>query len=159
VSEPAPSSIIGSAIDVLDGVLYLDKKQIVEAEGVRLHPSETHMLVCAVEGMNFTEMARHFGISKGAVSQVFSRLAAKEVVVVRKDRSRKNAARVMLTPLGEALHAQVLAIRAHLAEQLGAHLDGYTEAELAVVARFVGDLNAFVRDSLFTLSTPGGRRP
>jgi DNA-binding MarR family transcriptional regulator len=150
------SPIIGLVIDLLDAVLYVDKKQIVEAREVRLHPSESHVLVCAVQGMTFTEIAQRFGISKGAVSQTFSRLAAKEVVVVNKDRLRKNAARVTLTSLGEALYAQVKTVRSHLSEDLESYLAEYSAEELAAVERFVGDLLAFTNESLAGLPTPGG---
>ncbi|MBS2961813.1 transcriptional regulator [Actinocrinis puniceicyclus] len=146
-------------IDVLDAVLYLDKKQIVEAAGVRLHPSETHLLVCAVRGMSFVEIARQFGITKGAVSQTVSRLAGKGIVVVDKDRSRKNTATVRLTPLGESLYAQITALRARLGADLDSFLDGYSPAEVATVARFAADLRTFVRGSLTAMSTSiGGTR-
>ncbi|MBI1758661.1 MAG: winged helix-turn-helix transcriptional regulator [Actinobacteria bacterium] len=131
-------------IDVLDSILYFDKKQVVAAGGVRLHPSESHMLMRAVQGMSFTQIARQFAVSKGAVSQVFARLAAKGVVVTEKDPARKNAARITLTPLGEALRARTEALRAHLAAALDARLADYTPAELATVARFLGDLHTFV---------------
>jgi DNA-binding MarR family transcriptional regulator len=156
MSSPGSASIAGPSIEVLDAVLYLDRKQIVEAQGVRLHPSETHQLMCALDGMNFTSLARRFGISKGAVSQVFSRLVAKGVVVIAKDPSRKNAARVTLTPLGEALHVQIVALRSRLADELSARLEDYSDAELAAVARFVGDLRAYVDESLINLSSSGG---
>lgn len=146
------ASVSGRLVDVLDAVLYLDKKQIVQAGEVRLHPSESRLLACAVEGMTFTQMARRFGISKGAVSQTFARLAGKGVVVIAKDGSRKNAARVALTPLGQLLHANVLALRQRMNADLGRRLTGYTGAELAAVARFVGDLHAFVEESLARLS-------
>lgn len=143
--------------DVLDAVLYFDKKQVVEADGVKLHPSEIHMLMCALEGMSFTRIAGHFGVSKAAVSQVFTRLGAKGVVVVEKDRSRKNAATVSLTPLGHAVHAQAVELRAHIARTLERHLSGYSPAERAVVARFLGDLRGFIGEAIAGL--PGSASP
>jgi len=157
VNGPADVAISEVLIDVLDAVLYLDKKQVVDAAGVRLHPSETHLLVYALRGMTFTEIARQFGISKGAVSQTVSRLAGKGIVVVDKDPSRKNAATVTLTPLGEILHSHIAALRARLGADLDRYLAGYSPAELAAVARFVADLRDFVRGSLTAKSTaPGG---
>jgi len=141
-------AVSAGLIAVLDAVLYLDRKQVVDVRGVRLHPSEAHLLACAVDGMTFTEIAGHFAISKGAVSQTFARLARRGVVAVTRDPARRNAASVRLTPLGEELLAQVRALREHLAERLGAHLAGYSAAELATVHRFVADLDAFVRDTL-----------
>jgi DNA-binding MarR family transcriptional regulator len=150
------AAIGGRLVEVLDAVLYLDKKQIVQIGGVRLHPSESHLLACAVEGMTFTQMARRFGISKGAVSQTFARLADKGVLAVAKDASRKNAARVALTPLGDLLHAHVVAVRQRMGVDLGRRLSGYTGSELSAVARFVGDLHTFVEESLARLSIHEG---
>ncbi len=113
--------------------------------------------MCSLDGASFTAMARRFGISKSAVSQVFSRLSAKGVVVVSKDPSRRNAARVALTPLGEALRAQIMNLREELSRELEGRLSSYTDAELQLVSRFVADLHAFVVESLSSLSTAGGR--
>lgn len=97
-TELRATAISSLLIDVLDAVLYPDRKQILDVDGVRLYRSETHMLVLAVDRASFTEMARHFGVSKGAVSQVLARLTVKGIVAVDKDRSRRNAARVTLPP-------------------------------------------------------------
>jgi DNA-binding MarR family transcriptional regulator len=153
VNETDGTPISEALIEVLDAVLYLDKKQVVDVAGVQLHPSEMHVLVCAVRGMGFAEIARQFGISKGAVSQTVSRLACKGIVVIDKDRSRKNTATVRLTPLGENLYSHIVALRARLGTDLGKYLAGYSPAELATVTRFVADLHTFVRASLTAMST------
>jgi DNA-binding MarR family transcriptional regulator len=152
--DSAIPAISRGLVGVLDAVLYLDRKQVVEADGVRLHPSEAHLLACAVEGMGFTAIARHFAISKGAVSQTFGRLAGRGIVTVTKDAARKNAACVQLTPRGEVLLGQVLVLRERLAANLGARLAGYSAAELSTVQRFVDDLEGFVRESLLAAATP-----
>lgn len=145
--------------DLLDAVLYFDKKQIVQASGVRLHPSETHMLMCALEGMSFSQMAQRFGISKGAVSQTFSRLAAKGVIVSDNGHTYKSAARVTLTPLGQELHAHIKAMRASLGDDLDQYLAGYSQPELAVISRFLVSLRTYFAESaakLATLPAPQG---
>ncbi|WP_433229671.1 MarR family winged helix-turn-helix transcriptional regulator [Actinomadura formosensis] len=148
MSDDGEAAIGDVLIDVLDAVLYFDKKQVVQAEGVRLYPSEVHMLVSAMHGASFTQMARQFGISKGAVSQTFLRLAGKGVLVVGKDRARKNSATITLTPLGRTLLEEIMALRGRLGEDLARCLDGYSEAELETLKRFVLDLRTFVRESL-----------
>lgn len=142
--------------DVLDLLLYFERKQVVEVGDVRLHPSEIHMLLCAVNGRTFTEVARHFGVTKAAVSQVFARLAAKGIVEVDKDRSYKNAARVSLTPLGKVAYGRVNALRHHVAEVLDRHLGDYSATELATVVRFLEDLRGFAGEALSVFSGPGG---
>jgi DNA-binding MarR family transcriptional regulator len=146
----------GLLIELLDAVLYFDKKQIIHAGGVRLHPSETHLLMCALDGMSFAEMARRFGISKGAVSQTFSRLAGKGVIVTDDQRAYKSAATVALTPLGRELQARITAMRSRLGEELDQHLAGYSAAEMQVISRFVVSLRAYFAQSLATLPAPEG---
>jgi DNA-binding MarR family transcriptional regulator len=154
IGDPPISELL---IDLLDAVLYFDKKQIVQAGRVRLHPSETHMLMCALEGMSFTQMAQRFGISKGAVSQTFSRLAAKGVIASDNGRAYKSATRVTLTPLGQELHARIKALRARLSEDLDQYLAEYSQAELAVISRFVVSLRTYFAQSLATLPAPEGQ--
>jgi DNA-binding MarR family transcriptional regulator len=154
-----PSAVGPRLIDLLDAVIYLDRKQVVAEQGVRLHPSESHLLLCAVEGMSFTQIAHRFAVSKGAVSQVFARLAAKGVVVVRKDPARKNAAEVTLTPLGDALRARTEELRGRLATALDDRLADYTPAELTTVHRFLGDLHGFVTSQLTASAEASAAQP
>ena len=112
--------------------------------------------MCALDGMSFAEMARRFGISKGAVSQTFSRLAAKGVIVTENHRAYKSAATVALTPLGRELHARIRAMRSRLSEELEQHLAEYSAAELRVIGRFAVSLRAYFLQSLAILPAPEG---
>lgn len=148
--------IVTNALSLFDGLIYLDKKLVVSTGSVRLHPSETHMLTCAVAGMSFTEIAARFGITKAAVSRAFARMVDKGLVRVKKDTSRKNRASVALTREGEAVFAQAEALRSRLSAALISRLDSYNEDELGVVERFVGDLDEYMRTSFHTIPDGGG---
>ena len=135
-------------IELLDSVLYLERKQVVGLAGVRLNPSESHLLMCALEGLTFTQIANRFSISKSAVSQVFSRLSAKGVVVITKAPRRRNAASVSLTPLGEGLRDQTLSLRRELARRVEDIMCCYDATEQAAVLRFIGELHRLIQTVL-----------
>lgn len=147
--------IVSGALSLFDGLIYLDKKLIVSAEGTSLHPSETHMLTCALEGMSFTEIAVRFGVSKAAVSRAFGRMAAKGVLEVKKDASRKNRASVSLTSKGQTLYDQTQALRAALSAALTDRLSSFDSSELEIVERFVRELGDYVRTSFHSIPDGG----
>ena len=64
--------------------------------GVDLHPSEIHMVsrVDCRDGVGVTELAEEIGITKGAVSQMITRLADKGLLV--KEPAPENRARVVI---------------------------------------------------------------
>jgi DNA-binding MarR family transcriptional regulator len=64
--------------------------------GVDLHPSEIHMIsrVDCRDGVGVTELADDIGITKGAVSQMVTRLAQKGLLV--KDPDPENRAKVVI---------------------------------------------------------------
>jgi DNA-binding MarR family transcriptional regulator len=147
--------IVSEALALFDGLIYLDKKQIVRTAEARLHPSETHMLTCAVSGMSFSEIAQRFGVSKAAVSRTFARLSSKGLVSVSKDPTRKNRASVTLTPAGQAVFEQAESLRQNLSAALERRLVAYTTAELETIECFLHDLDDYVRDSFHTIPNAG----
>ena len=147
--------IIANALTLFDGLIYLDKRQVVRVAQAKLHPSETHMLTCAVAGMSFTEIAGRFGVSKAAVSRTFTRLSAKGLVRVTKDPTRKNRASVTLTPLGQAVFEQAELLRRGLSAALADRLRAYEGAELRTIERFLDDLDDYVREPFHTIPDGG----
>jgi DNA-binding MarR family transcriptional regulator len=84
----------------------LQKKPYDFGIGERLHPAEIHT-VSAIAGagtVNVTELAGKLGVTKGAVSQMVSRLEKKGLV--RKSRDRANDKEVLLdlTRRGKKAH-------------------------------------------------------
>lgn len=76
----------------------IDRMDFDFGVGVPLYPAEIHMLE-AINRRNkigVTELAKEFGITKGAVSQLVGKLVKKELVVKEKDLEHK--ARVIIKP-------------------------------------------------------------
>lgn len=87
---------------VIDKILYLEKSQVFEVGGVRLYPSEVHLVLYLAKrpGANATTLADHFGVTKGAISQTLTRLQKKGVITKERDRSRRNELILGFTELG-----------------------------------------------------------
>jgi len=86
-------SLFGSALNKYS---LLDGHTSDFGVGVDLHPSEIHMVsrVDCRDGVGVTELAEDIGITKGAVSQMVTRLAGKGLLV--KEPAPENRARVMI---------------------------------------------------------------
>lgn len=80
----------------------IDRMDFDFGVGVSLYPSEIHMLE-AINRRNkvgVTELAKEFGITKGAVSQLIGKLVKKELVVKEKDLENKARVIIKTTKLG-----------------------------------------------------------
>lgn len=88
---------------VVDTILFLNKRKAFEFKGKSFYPSEVHLML-AVKGLrntNVTRIAEAMGVTKGAISQTISRLVTKEVLYKTKDRGNKNELALHFTPFGE----------------------------------------------------------
>jgi hypothetical protein len=57
VPNPGPGQGIPQLLDdVMDVLLFFDKKRIVDTGEVTLYPSEVHMLVRALQGVSLTDI-------------------------------------------------------------------------------------------------------
>lgn len=88
---------------LINKIIFLEKKNIFEFEGVKLFPSEIHlmMMVAETDSTNATRMAERLGISKSAVSQTVSRLEKKQILRKDKDPYNKNEMTLVFTGFGE----------------------------------------------------------
>lgn len=91
----------------------LQKKPYDFGVGEKLHPSEIHTVsaIAGVGMINVTELAGMLGITKGAVSQMASRLEKKGLV--RKSRDRSNDKEVLLGLTRRGIKAHEGHVRFH----------------------------------------------
>jgi len=101
--ETLTEDIKRQIIQVLNKIIFAEKKKIFRFKGVSLYPSEIHlMLVIKNErDTNATEIAKELGLTKGAVSQTLSRLEKKGILLKTKDPYNKNELTLSLTGLGK----------------------------------------------------------
>ncbi len=96
-------NLAGALQRVINKLIFLEKRIIFQHGGVKLHPSEIHLmqLIQAEKRINATQMARQLGITKGAVSQTLTRLGKKGVLQKSKDPQQKNELTASFTHLGQ----------------------------------------------------------
>jgi DNA-binding MarR family transcriptional regulator len=95
-------------MQVINKILLKEKKRIVEFEGVSLYPSEVHLMLMIKDKINTnaTEMAKQFGLTKGAVSQTIGRLEKKGMLRKTKDPQNNNELTISLTETGEKAYSE-----------------------------------------------------
>jgi len=122
--------------------------------GVNLHRAEIHTVhaIGEVPGGNVTRLAEHMGVTKGAVSQIVSKLVSKGLV--KKSSAPDNAKEVLLdlTALGrrgfenhQRFHMKMFdVVREHFGEKLETRLD----ETIKVMEDFVRVLDLYEKHGL-----------
>lgn len=127
---------------VTDKLLQFGRRRLIHVGGVTLYPAEAHMLLAAREGGNFTQIAGHFGVTKGAVSQNMARLERKGLVTVSKDKSSKNAALIKFTDHGVEALRRIDEIRESIGVLVGEILEQFDANERMTIHRFLEHLDS-----------------
>jgi DNA-binding MarR family transcriptional regulator len=127
---------------VIDKLLYLEKSKVFDVEGVKLYPSEAHLILYLAErpDANATALACRFGVTKGAISQTLSRLRRKDVITKQRDASRKNELVLGFTPRGERVLAWFRQLSSSLRQRHDALFSRLTENEKEAVRGFLIEL-------------------
>ena len=123
----------------INRLIFLEKKSVFAHEGLRLYPSELHLMQVISDGqsVNATSMAERLGVTKGAVSQTISRLEKKGIVTKTKDPMSKNELTVRFTATGHAAMEAFSGLRAENRKQHALYLAGLSEKERETVTKFL----------------------
>jgi DNA-binding MarR family transcriptional regulator len=111
----------------------MGKKPMRFGTPYQFYHSERHMLDIVGDdpGLNVTEFAKAAGVTKGAISQVVSKLEKKGALVRIKRGDNNKEIRLKLTPLGEQIYAHHQRINEasihHIWEELKKHPDHQIE--------------------------------
>jgi DNA-binding MarR family transcriptional regulator len=120
-------------------IMFLENRSRFEFEGMRLFPSELHLMLMLGEDRtaNVTSMAERLGITKGAVSQTLSRLVKKGILVKERDPSRKNALDLSFTPLGRRALRHAARLRESVHARHARILEQFGKDEKKIIRRFL----------------------
>jgi DNA-binding MarR family transcriptional regulator len=131
---------------VLNRSMVLEKRSMVYHEGLRLYPSEIHLLQVIREGGDPSagEMAKRLGISNGAVSQTLKRLEKKGVIHKTKDPALKNKLTATLTGDGEGALRIFEAEREQAMKAFSNYLSGLSAREGRTIEGFLTRLEQFL---------------
>jgi DNA-binding MarR family transcriptional regulator len=124
---------------LINKIIFLEKKNIFEYEGVKLFPSEIHVLLSIEDkqSTNATQLANKLGISKSAVSQTISRLDKKGVIIKDKDAYNKNELILSLTSFGEKAFGQYRKKQATNRALFNRYLNALSEHDREVINHFL----------------------
>jgi DNA-binding MarR family transcriptional regulator len=107
-------------IQVINKIIFSEKKKVMKFKGISLYPSEIHLLLVIKNDIdsNATKIARQLGLTKGAISQTLSRLEKKGIIFKSKDPYNKNELNLSLTDFGKEAYelcqsAKMAFIEAH----------------------------------------------
>jgi DNA-binding MarR family transcriptional regulator len=134
---------------VIQKALCLEKGSRLEVEGVRLYPSEIHvlLLVGAGEGTKATRMAERLGITKGAISQTLARLEAKGLLTKHRNPQAKNELTVSFTPLGRRAARRYQALQDVIQGRFDAYLSSVDNSERGAIGRFLVEMSAILDEA------------
>ena len=130
---------------LINKIIFLEKKNIFEYTGVKLFPSEIHMLMLLSaddkQSTNATNIANKLGISKSAVSQTISRLIKKGVITKDKDTYNKNELIISFTSFGEKAFAQYKEKQTLNRMNFNYYLNAISEYDRGVINDFLDELD------------------
>jgi DNA-binding MarR family transcriptional regulator len=130
----------------INRLIFLEKVSVFEHGGVKLYPSELHLMQVVAEGgsIKAASMAGKLGITKGAVSQTLSRLERKGMITKTKNPSHKNELTVRFTASGaDAIHG-FAKTRTAQGEAYLRYFSGLSDAEKEVLQGFLVRMEQFL---------------
>lgn len=114
------NALIDKLLSVSHMAVELDAQPRTFGSGSPLTRAEVHTVsdIAATPGISVTALAEHQGVTKGAVSQMVSRLKSKGLV--RKSRGVGRTLLLYVTDLGAAVHAEHRKLHDEMCETLAA---------------------------------------
>ena len=139
------SAIAAQIIRIINKFIFLEKKSVLEYRGIRLFPSEIHLMAVIAEDQatNATIMANKLGITKGAVSQTFSRLEKKGVLTKIKDPYNKNELTAYFTELGKGALKEHRKLRAAFQAEYEQYFSSLSEDDRKIIQSFLSHMEQF----------------
>ncbi|THB77413.1 MAG: hypothetical protein D3926_15540 [Desulfobacteraceae bacterium] len=139
--ETRPDKVNRKLSALINKIIFMGKKNIFEFRGLKLYPSEIHLILVMNETpTNASHMADMLNVTKGAVSQTISRLVKKGVLVKEKDPFLKNELTLIFTPLGKELFQAYKRISQTVDGKFMDKISKFRDDELAIIDRFMDEI-------------------
>ena len=145
--NPEPRKLAAQIRRVINRLIFLEKRSVLRHGGLRLHPSEIHLMQVISEypDVSAGEMAQRLGVSNGAVSQTLARLERKGVIRKSKDPSLKNRVTAAFTASGREAMEGFEAGQASSRESFSNYLAGLSKSEREVIGSFLSRIEEFLQ--------------
>ena len=114
--------------------------------GDMLYPSEVHMIMVIGdnENMHVSELARIAGVTKGAVSQMISKLDKKGLIRKVKDSQNKSKILIALTNKGKIAYYKHAQVHEEMDKELFDYLDGLDDKQFMILSEFIDGFEKMV---------------
>ena len=133
---------------IIDKLIFLEKNTTFELEGIKLHPSEIHIILHITmsegEARNATRIAEKLGVTKGAISHTLSRLERKGILCKVKDPYYKNELILSLSTKGGKALEQILALQNTFKEQHNMVLTDFQEKDKKIILQYLSKLEEII---------------
>jgi len=132
-------NILDNTMEVINKILFLKNKKVVELDGVALYPSEVHLLLMIENKINTnaTQIAGELNLTKGAVSQTLSRLEKKGILLKSKDIYNKNELTLVLTDFGKEIYKECKTVEDSFKQKHLKYLDRLDQDDKKVINDFL----------------------
>ena len=132
-------SLAEQILRISNKLIFLEKKSIVKHGGLKLYPSEIHLIDVIAKGqdINASKMAARLGVTKGAVSQTLARLEKKGILYKTKDPQNRNELTVYFTPLGKNVLEKQEKLRRKFHEQYAKYFSNISGEEEVIIMGFL----------------------
>lgn len=127
---------------LLNRMIFLGKRTVFKRGTLHLYPSEIHLMQVIKEqpGVNAGAMARHLGVSNGAISQTLTRLEGKGVIRKAKDASLKNEVTATFTESGRTAMRRFEEEQAEAIKTFSSYLSSLSKNERKIIENFLSHM-------------------
>lgn len=152
IMQPQVNSAIHLKLrNVIDKLLFLDKRNVFAFRDIKLFASEIHLMLLVNQGgersRNATRIAEHLGVTKGAISQTISRLEKKGILTKVKDTTANNELCLAFTRTGGQAVRRFVQLERDLQERHTKLLRGFSQQDKEVILSFLSRLEQDLEQS------------
>jgi DNA-binding MarR family transcriptional regulator len=146
--DTSTNKIKKQIIQVINKILFSEKKRVLTFKGTSLYPSEVHLLLVIENDIdtNATEIAKQLHLTKGAVSQTLSRLEKKGIIIKSKNPYNKNELTLSLTDFGKEAYQLCQSTKMAFIEAHDVLLAKLNPKEKEVILNFLQHLERTIDD-------------
>lgn len=117
----------------------LEKKSVDLGVGEKLYPTELHTIeaIGNGDGQTVTTLCEYFDVTKGAVSQIITKLEKKGYVEKRRNQDFAREKIITLTPKGLVAFTNHQALHKEMDKEISLELQKYSTQEIARLRAFL----------------------
>ncbi|MGI5172999.1 MarR family transcriptional regulator [Treponema sp. OMZ 840] len=131
--------VISGSIELIEAIINNKTNAITLDNGDIFYRAESHVLKIIAEepGIFSSKIARRFGVTRGAIQKILSRLEERNLIIKEIDASDKKRIGLFLTEGGEQAFKLLVQYQMKINAAFFSEISSMTEDELAAVNRFL----------------------